>query len=87
MNQNCVSGIAAKGNEISCLAYQLWEKAGRPEGRDLEFWLGAETHVLALQKPEAVKVETVVAKPSSGTRVLTSPFQPRPTNGGARQTL
>ncbi|QJP12983.1 DUF2934 domain-containing protein [Starkeya sp. ORNL1] len=23
-------------------AYQLWENAGRPEGRDVEFWLMAE---------------------------------------------
>ena len=25
------------------LAYLLWEKAGRPDGRDVEFWLEAET--------------------------------------------
>ena len=23
-------------------AYHLWEKAGRPSGRDLDFWLAAE---------------------------------------------
>ena len=87
MDENSVSEVASNGDGISCLAFQLWEKAGRPEGRDLEFWLGAETHLLALQKPEAVKVEAVVAKPSTGKRVLPSPFQPRPTNGRARQTL
>jgi Protein of unknown function (DUF2934) len=27
---------------ISKLAYQKWEQAGKPEGRDLEFWLAAE---------------------------------------------
>ncbi|OSJ14403.1 hypothetical protein BST63_16810 [Bradyrhizobium canariense] len=27
-------------------AYQLWEKAGRPCGRDREFWLRAEREVL-----------------------------------------
>ncbi|MGY4502002.1 hypothetical protein ACVWYH_005959 [Bradyrhizobium sp. GM24.11] len=26
-------------------AYELWENAGRPEGRDLEFWLRAESEV------------------------------------------
>lgn len=25
------------------LAYQFWEDAGKPEGRDLEFWLKAES--------------------------------------------
>lgn len=26
-------------------AYELWENAGRPEGRELEFWLQAEREV------------------------------------------
>ncbi len=43
MNANCLSEVAAKGDGISCLAFQLWEKAGCPEGRALEVWLGAET--------------------------------------------
>ena len=30
---------------VSRVAYQLWENAGRPAGRDLEFWLAAETQV------------------------------------------
>jgi hypothetical protein len=29
-------------NEIECLAYKLWEKAGQPKGRDQEFYLEAE---------------------------------------------
>ena len=27
---------------IANRAYRLWEKAGRPAGRDLDFWLAAE---------------------------------------------
>lgn len=27
---------------IRLLAYQKWEQAGRPHGRDLEFWIAAE---------------------------------------------
>jgi hypothetical protein len=87
MNENCVSGIATKANEISCLAFQLWEKAGRPEGRDLEFWLGAEKHFLALRKAETVKVQTVVANPAIGKRVLATPLQARPPGGGGRSIL
>jgi hypothetical protein len=68
MNQNCVSDVAASRDGISCLAFQLWEKAGCPPGRDLEFWLGAETHLLAHQKPVAVKAVTVATKPSSGKK-------------------
>jgi hypothetical protein len=29
-------------SKVSRLAYELWEMAGRPTGRDLEFWLAAE---------------------------------------------
>jgi hypothetical protein len=31
MNQTCAE-IAANGDGISCLAFQLWEEAGCPEG-------------------------------------------------------
>ncbi|MGO9203259.1 MAG: DUF2934 domain-containing protein [Limisphaerales bacterium] len=64
MNHNCPSEVGANHNKISCLAFQLWEKAGSPEGRDLEFWLAAETQLLAPQRPDAVKAETLVAKGS-----------------------
>lgn len=32
-----------KLNEL--LAYQLWQQAGEPSGRDVEFWLEAEKHL------------------------------------------
>ena len=35
-NPRCAS------DEIAQRAYQLWEKAGRPDGKDMEFWLEAE---------------------------------------------
>jgi len=34
-------------DEISKLAYELYEKSGRPEGRDLENWCEAERIVIA----------------------------------------
>lgn len=33
--------------EIRARAYQLWEQAGWPAGRDLEFWLEAEKEIEA----------------------------------------
>ncbi|SFJ27603.1 DUF2934 domain-containing protein [Bradyrhizobium sp. Gha] len=33
---------AAREEEIRRRAYDLWQTAGRPEGRDLDFWLSAE---------------------------------------------
>ncbi|WP_139860946.1 DUF2934 domain-containing protein [Bradyrhizobium ivorense] len=35
MNKRIDEGVAAR-------AYELWEKAGKPEGRDEEFWHLAE---------------------------------------------
>jgi hypothetical protein len=32
--------------EIKVRAYDLWEQNGRPDGRDLEFWLQAESEIL-----------------------------------------
>ena len=32
---------------VAARAYQLWEAAGRPSGRDQEFWLGAEERLQA----------------------------------------
>ncbi len=51
MNQTRAE-LAANGDGISCLAFQLWEEAGCPEGRDLEFWMGAEMRLLAPQRHE-----------------------------------
>jgi hypothetical protein len=33
---------AAREEAIRGRAYDLWQAAGRPEGRDLDFWLRAE---------------------------------------------
>jgi hypothetical protein len=41
--------------EIQTRAYQLWEEAGRPEGRDEEFWHQAERELT--EKPESLKLE------------------------------
>lgn len=87
MDENSVSEVASNGDGISCLAFQLWEEAGCPEGRYLEFWMGAETRLLAPQRPEAIKVATVAAKPSSGKTVLRSPTRYGTTTGAARLIL
>ena len=37
----------ASEEQIRNYAHQLWEKAGRPEGRDAQFWLAAEVELNA----------------------------------------
>jgi hypothetical protein len=34
-------------DRVRIRSYLLWENAGRPHGRDLEFWLCAEAELLA----------------------------------------
>ena len=41
-----VDGRRSK-HEIRARARELWEQNGRPEGRDVEFWVQAETEVRA----------------------------------------
>lgn len=38
------------------MAYYRWQAAGRPQGRDEEFWLAAEAEYNAKDEPEAEKV-------------------------------
>ena len=41
--------------EVSSLAYQLWQTAGRPAGRYMEFWAEAEQRLQAERNARAVK--------------------------------
>src|SRR5947207_5704201 len=42
-------------------AYQLWEEAGRPSGRDLEHWARAEAELLAAAPRAPAPAPPVVA--------------------------
>jgi len=41
-------------------AYELWERAGRPEGRALEYWVQAEVEI-ASRKPARARTRDVAA--------------------------
>ncbi|HEV2392287.1 MAG TPA: DUF2934 domain-containing protein [Verrucomicrobiae bacterium] len=47
MKNTIEQSVKVKESEISVVAYQMWEKAGRPAGRDLQFWLDAEGQLRA----------------------------------------
>lgn len=38
----CEVWLREMHDSINSLAYQLWERSGRPDGRSMEFWLEAE---------------------------------------------
>lgn len=47
-------------DQVAFRAHQLWEYAGRPEGRDMEFWLAAEREV---QGPIRTASESISDRP------------------------
>ena len=69
---------------VSRVAYQLWENAGRPTGRDLEFWLAAEARVRSSTKPISVAHGAEVSALSS--REEKSERGARSTRGGIKKT-
>ena len=48
-------------DHVKDLAYRLWEEAGKPEGRDMDFWLQAEANEA---KPATKPATKPVAKPA-----------------------
>ena len=61
---------AAAEEELACLAYGLWFRAGRPSGRDLEFWLEAERLVSESRQTPAAKP---ASEPSLASRTSAEP--------------
>jgi hypothetical protein len=53
-------------DQIARLAYELWDQAGRPIGRDLEFWFNAEHRLATTVKPAAASSVSRRAKSSPG---------------------
>lgn len=47
-----------KNNEVECIkrkAYELWDKDGRKQGNDMQYWLNAEKAVKAKTKNNTLK--------------------------------
>ena len=68
--------IANDRDLIRRRAYQLWENAGRPDGRDLEHWLQAEHEMVARGEGGSrvgVPGETATTQPEAGPK---APAQP-----------
>ena len=81
MNKTTEPKLNADESMVSRVAYQLWEHAGRPAGRDLEFWLAAESKLRAQSSKTtaafggspAQETSTKAARPSRGTARKTWP--------------
>lgn len=83
MNKMMKQSEAASETSVSRLAYQLWETAGRPAGRDLEFWLAAEAKVRAVVQQPA-SVARAESAPAVASREKTQRAT-RPVRGGTKK--
>jgi hypothetical protein len=54
-------------NEVANRAYHLWEKAGRPHGKDLSFWIQAETEIREPASGARAHTGTGAARPAAPT--------------------
>lgn len=57
----------ASEEQIRNYAHLLWDKAGRPEGRDTEFWHAAEVELNAESESPDAPTETTQAQPNKAT--------------------
>lgn len=71
MNKTIENLGTADQASVSRVAYELWENAGRPAGRDLEFWLAAEAKLRAPQQPAHAPV--AVQPPATGAIQQSAP--------------
>ena len=62
-------------DDIAALAYQMWEKSGRPAGQDIEFWLQAEQTLLSSVNPQPHAASPV---PRSVPPTPAKPASPKP---------
>ena len=62
-----------KDAAIRSIAHRLWEEDGRPEGRDLEYWLRAEKLASAKTKPVAKPKAAPAAKPAIAAKKPAAP--------------
>ena len=63
INENKLEQMTeSKHGEIALLAAQIWEKEGKPSGRDEEIWLQAEAQLFAVRKNDAKSSKTAESK-------------------------
>ncbi len=67
MNTSSSAGAPSiQSEQITARARELWQQAGSPEGRDLEFWLAAE-HALTHDREEISQTQQGDATPPRST--------------------
>jgi Protein of unknown function (DUF2934) len=57
-------------NDVAIRAYQIWDSEGRPEGRDRDHWLRAESELAVAASSKVVAEDPQSQAPSTRRRRL-----------------
>ena len=77
---------APNPDKIAGLAYGLWEQAGRPDGRDQEFWFKAKQRLARAAKPQAASPGQSRPEPSPSAATTAFELKSQPEPEGAAKT-
>jgi hypothetical protein len=92
MKNTIEPSVSVKESEIGVVAYRMWETAGQPAGRDLQFWLDAEAQLRAAAQAASAKRVAPVAPVTSGNSNVhkaarAQPLPSQPSSAKAQQKL
>jgi Protein of unknown function (DUF2934) len=77
-NENKLKQTAESNHgEIALLASQIWEREGKPSGRDEEIWLQAEAQLFAVRKSDAESAKVAESKRSAASGRTKPSTEPR----------
>jgi hypothetical protein len=85
--ENSPENSGQRGERIGAKARALWQAAGSPPGRDLEFWLAAE-HELDRERADVRETQDGIAQsparstPSGGEKTTRTTETARPARAG-----
>ncbi len=74
----------ASSEQVSRRAYELWQQAGYPQGRDLEFWLAAERQLQRDKRAGLTSGDSASLSEKSIAEELEDPITP--TVGNSRRS-
>jgi hypothetical protein len=85
MNAEPSSPRQLNSQDVATCAYLIWEKEGRPHGRDAEHWLQAEAILRAMRASDG-KAAKAPAKTAAPVAQPPAPTRKRKSKSGATQT-
>ena len=78
MHEMNMKSTIVKESEIRMAAYLMWEKAGRPAGQDLRFWLDAEKQLRTASTAVSATIVALLSRTESDNNGVPKADRVRP---------